>query len=118
MTVVAKSEASPVIIVQVPVVGDHVWFVSDDELTEGIWIDGEITAVNLDEIKVHVDFPGIGGEWNLKLSGKWKIPFYLSYTEFLEARLEATVLKNLEYRKLFGPLPSEKSKYDDEDDYI
>lgn len=55
-------------LVEVPVkVGDHVWFVSDDELTGGMVFEGDVTSISLVTVNVDVEGP-MGGEWHIPLA--------------------------------------------------
>jgi hypothetical protein len=54
-------------LVEVPVkVGDHIWFISDDELTGGMAFEGDVTSITLTSVKIDVEGP-LGGEWNIPL---------------------------------------------------
>jgi hypothetical protein len=55
-------------LVEVPVkVGDHVWFISDDELTGGMVFEGDVTSISLITVNVDVEGP-MGGEWHIPLA--------------------------------------------------
>jgi hypothetical protein len=101
---------SPVVIMsKVPQVGDHVWFISTDELTEGMEMDGDIVEVTLDRIKVNIPTGQWPGEpemdhWTLPLNDP-EVPLYFSYVELLEAENEKLHTIYRAYYRKYGPPP-------------
>jgi len=96
---------SAVTVFQVPVAGERVWFISDDELTAGGLFDGVIAEVGLTHAKVIVNFsPSMPeDEWNLPINDP-NFKLWFSYESFLEDECQRLAKENREYRKLFGPL--------------
>jgi len=108
MTEVQKASSQPIIISDIPQVGDTVWFISDDEFTEGMDFEGKVTAVNLDKVIVDV-IPHEGAEaevWNLPINDP-TFKIFRSYTELLEAVIEDLNKRLHLYRKTYGIHPGE-----------
>jgi hypothetical protein len=108
MTEVQKADSQPVIINNIPQVGDTVWFISDDELTEGMDFEGKVTAVHLNKIDVDVvPYEGADIEvWNLPINDP-TFKIFRSYTELLEATIEELGKRLNFYRRTYGIHPGE-----------
>lgn len=107
MNMITPASNDVVHIVDVPKVGQHVWFIvpAEDELWAGMALDGEIIRVDLNtfEISVHISENNPDMRWTLPINGEG-CPFYTSELEFLNALLEERTKELRAYQRKFGPL--------------
>jgi hypothetical protein len=94
---------APVVFTQVPVVGDHVWFVSEEEMLEGMWIEGEVVEVTLSSVRILATNTTADDFWTMPLADP-KFPIYFSYVDFLEAQVEILNTQNHKYFARFGAI--------------
>jgi hypothetical protein len=115
MSAEIQATNSVVIMSHVPQVGDHVWFISTDELTEGMEMDGDIVEVTLDKIKVNIPSGQWPNEpemdhWTLPLNEP-EVPLYFSYVELLEAENQKLFNIYMAYRREYGEPPAHNGRH-------
>lgn len=107
----ADSVATVMNISYVPAPGTTIWFVSQDEFTEGMEISGVVTSVSLTHIKVDVTNGGGVEGWTIPLNEP-NSPFFSSREDLLDDlsfKLHQENLRltreNQYYRARYGPFP-------------